>query len=149
MSSSELQLTHGDLAPLAGGAAGRHLGPRADSLTNGGARRVTAEWTWGSVMEGRYRTLFPYKPDPMPSFFRHTLSLKVKNPKFEPFWGQQKFLGASEAGKQQQFTTMRNFVVQWSFEKLDFFSLTNQKNWLYNTNNEQISNSNSLFVVNL
>ena len=42
MSSSELQLTHGDLAPLAGGAAGRHLGPRADSLTDGGARRGAA-----------------------------------------------------------------------------------------------------------
>ena len=27
--------------------------------------------------------LFPYKPDPMPRFFRHTL---LKNPKFEPFY---------------------------------------------------------------
>ena len=44
---------------------------------------------------------------------------------------------------------IRIFVVQWSFEKLDFFSLVNQKNWLYNTNNEQISNSKSLFVANL
>ena len=30
-----------------------------------------------------------------------------------------------------------------------FFSLANQKNWLYNTYNEQISNSKSLSVLNL
>ena len=40
-------------------------------------------------------------------------------------------------------------ALSWSFEKLEFSSLTNQKNWLYNTNNEQISNSKSLFVLNL
>ena len=45
--------------------------------------------------------------------------------------------------------TIRIFVFQWSFGKLYFFSLTNQKNWLYNTNNEQISNYQSLFVLNL
>ena len=33
------------------------------------------------------------------------------------------------------------FVVQWSFEKLDFFPITYQKSWLYNANIEQISNS--------
>ena len=26
----------------------------------------------------RYRTLFPYKPDPMPSFFRHTLRSRIQ-----------------------------------------------------------------------
>jgi hypothetical protein len=44
---------------------------------------------------------------------------------------------------------IRIFVAKFSFEKLDFFSLINQKNWLYKTNNEQISNSKSLFVLNL
>ena len=27
----------------------------------------------------RYRTLFPYKPDPMPSFLRHTLRSRIQN----------------------------------------------------------------------
>jgi hypothetical protein len=27
----------------------------------------------------RYRTLFPYNPDPMPSFFRHTLRSRIQN----------------------------------------------------------------------
>ena len=31
------------------------------------------------------------------------------------------------------------FVVKWSFEKLDFFAITYQKNCLYDTNIEQIS----------
>ena len=33
------------------------------------------------------------------------------------------------------------FVVLWSFENFDFFSITYQKSWRYNTNNRQILNS--------
>ena len=32
-------------------------------------------------------------------------------------------------------------VVQWSFEKLDFFFNYQSKSWLFNANIEQISNS--------
>ena len=51
------------------------------------------------IRYNRYRTLFPYKPDPMPSFFRHTLRSRIQN--LNLFWGPQKFLGASEAGKKK------------------------------------------------
>ena len=30
-------------------------------------------------MYSRYRTLFPYKPDPMPNFFMHTLMSRIQN----------------------------------------------------------------------
>ena len=36
----------------------------------------------------RYRTLFPYKPDPMPRFLRHTLRSRILN--LGLFWGPQK-----------------------------------------------------------
>jgi len=36
----------------------------------------------------RYRTLFPYKPDPMPRFLRHTLRSRIHN--LGLFWGPQK-----------------------------------------------------------
>ena len=32
------------------------------------------EFSWIGV-----RTLFPYKPDPMPNFFRHTLMSRIQN----------------------------------------------------------------------
>ena len=91
----------------------------------------------------RYRTLFPYKPDPMPSFLRHLLRWRIQN--LNLFWGLQKFLEASEAEKKKQSQvhhflgkkwnkdeffmrwTIRIFVVQWSFEKLDFFYLPIKK----------------------
>ena len=38
----------------------------------------------------RYRTLFPYKPGPMPSFFRHTLRSRIQNLNLS--WGLQMFL---------------------------------------------------------
>ena len=52
-------------------------------------------------MTSRLRTLFSYKPDPMPSFYRDTY-FKIKNPKFEPFLRASEFFGASEAGKEKQ-----------------------------------------------
>ena len=104
-------------------------------------------------------------PDPMPSFFRHTLRSRIQN--LNLFWGPQKFLGASEAGKKKQ-SQLHHFFgkkkIRMNFlwdkllefllfnevlKKLDFFSPTNQKSWLYHTKNEQISNSESLILVNL
>ena len=38
----------------------------------------------------RYTILFPYKPDPMPSFFRDTIRSRIQN--WNLFWGPQKFL---------------------------------------------------------
>ena len=35
------------------------------------------------------------------------------------------------------------FVVLWSFENFDFFSITYQKSWRYNAKNGQILNSKS------
>ena len=32
-----------------------------------------------STWRGRYRTIFPYKPDPMPISFRHTLRSRIQN----------------------------------------------------------------------
>ena len=32
-----------------------------------------------TMLYHRYRTLFPYKPDPMPNFFRHTLMSRIQN----------------------------------------------------------------------
>ena len=49
------------------------------------------------ILPIRYRTLFQYKPGPMPSFFRHTLRSRIQN--LNLFWGPHKFFGASEAGK--------------------------------------------------
>jgi hypothetical protein len=51
----------------------------------------------------RYRTLFPYKPDPMSSFLRLTLRSRIQN--LYLFWGPQKFLGASEAGKKNDYNS--------------------------------------------
>ena len=48
----------------------------------------------------RYRTLFSYKPGPMPSFLSYTLRSRIQN--VDLFWGPQKFLRASEAGKKKQ-----------------------------------------------
>ena len=39
---------------------------------------------WVGHAAGRYRTLFPYKPNPMPNFF--LAYFNVKNPKFGPFF---------------------------------------------------------------
>ena len=47
----------------------------------------------------RYRTLFPYKPDPRPTFLRHTQRSRIQ--KLGLFWGPQKILRASEAGKKK------------------------------------------------
>ncbi len=60
----------------------------------------------------RYRTLFSYKPDPMPSFFRHTLRSRIQN--LNLFWGPQKFLGASEAGKKNS----HNSTIFWAKNKI-------------------------------
>ena len=61
---------------------------------------------WWEGLPTRYRTLFPYKPDPMPSFFRS----RIQN--LNLFWGPQKFLGASEAGKKKQSQLDPPFFVQ-------------------------------------
>ena len=51
------------------------------------------------VINTRYRTLFPYKPDPRPTFLRHTQRSRIQ--KLGPFRGPQKILRASEAGKKK------------------------------------------------
>ena len=79
----------------------------------------------------------------MPSFLRHLLRWRIQN--LNLFWGLQKFLEALEAEKKKQSQvhhflgkkwnkdeffmrwTIRIFVVQWSFEKLDFFYLPIKK----------------------
>ena len=78
-------------------------------------------WTWKCdchilpysthfrYMSNRYRTLFPYKPDLMHSFFRHTLRSIIQN--LNLFWGPQKFLGASEAEKRKQ-PQLHHFLVK-------------------------------------
>ena len=43
---------------------------------NGSNQKVQ---TYIIVLISRYRTLFLYKPDPMPSFFRHTLRSRIQN----------------------------------------------------------------------
>ena len=75
MSSYELQLTHGDLAPLAGGAAGRHLGPRADSLTNGGARCGAALPSRPEVVSWRGGPSDQLNSGPVPLFVRPSNAL--------------------------------------------------------------------------
>jgi hypothetical protein len=47
-----------------------------------------------AVINNRYRTLFSYKPDPMPSFIRHTLRSRIQN--LSAVGLKQKFLRASE-----------------------------------------------------
>jgi hypothetical protein len=39
----------------------------------------------------RYRTLFPYKPNPVPNFLRHTLMSRIQN--FGLFKGLRSFRG--------------------------------------------------------
>ena len=51
------------------------------------------------ALNSRYRTLFPYKPDPRPTFLRHTQRSRIQ--KLGLFWGPQKILRASEAGKKK------------------------------------------------
>ena len=57
------------------------------------------ESNWSNNMCFRYRTLFPYKPDPRPTFLRHTQRSRIQ--KLGLFRGPQKILRASEAGKKK------------------------------------------------
>ena len=110
-------------------------------------------------MENRYRTLFPYKPDPMPSFFRHTLMSIIQN--LSLFWGHQKqerkndynsiILGAKNKVRSNFiWEKLMDFLLfNKGFQNFILSNNTYQKSWLYNTNIEQILNSKSLFVVNL
>ena len=98
----------------------------------------------------RYRTLFPYKPDPMPSFFRHTFRSRIQKQEMKNnhnstiFWTKNKIRVIFIWDKLLEFLLLNEVL-----KNLIFFSLTNQKSWLYNTNNEQISNSKNLFVINV
>mgnify|MGYP007048501654 CR=1 FL=1 len=60
----------------------------------------------------RYRTLFPYKPDPKPSFFRHTLSSRIQN--LNLFWGPQKFLGPQKRERKHN----HNSTIFWAKNKI-------------------------------
>ena len=90
------------------------------------------------ISTGRYRTLFPYKPDPMPSFYRRSLRSRIQN--LNLFWGPQKFLGASEAEKKKKITTPPFFgqKIKWGsiFYEINYvleFLLLNEvlKNWIF------------------
>ena len=48
----------------------------------------------------------------MPSFFRHTLRSRIQN--LNLFWGPQKFLGASEAGKKKSHAS----TIFWAKNKI-------------------------------
>ena len=54
---------------------------------------------WQATRQSRYRTLFPYKPAPRPTFLRHTQRSRIQ--KLGLFWGLQKIFRASEAVKKK------------------------------------------------
>ena len=65
----------------------------------------------------RYRTLFPYKPAPRPTFLRHTQRSRIQ--KLGCFWMPQKILRTSEAVKKKwpKLHLLRIFFPKkwWSF----------------------------------
>ena len=91
----------------------------------------------------------------------------MKNPKCGPFLRVSEVLGGLRSRKEKTNTTptisgqkIKQGLIFYEIlieillffevlKNLTFFSLTNQKSWLYNANNEQISNYKSLFAVNL
>ena len=80
---------------------------RQNSLLKSGVTCVPGlEYIWLKSMNttrtdmlSRYRTLFPYQPDPRPTFLRHTQRSRIQ--KLGPFRGPQKILRASEAEKKK------------------------------------------------
>jgi hypothetical protein len=89
--------------------------PKMDLVQSGNLQQA-----WWYI---RYKTLFPYKPDPMPSFLKHSLRSRVQNLSF--LWGPQKFLGASEAGKKQARKGFRPLSAMYGigyFQNLGNFS---------------------------
>ena len=62
----------------------------------------------------RYRTLFPFKPDPMPSFFRHTLRSRIQN--LNLFWVPQK----------QERKNNHNYTIFWAKHKIRMNFLWNK-----------------------
>ena len=59
------------------------------------------------------------------------------------FWAKNKIRTNFWWDKLEEFLLFNEVL-----KNVIFFSLTHQKSWLYNTKNEQISNSKSLFVLN-
>ena len=77
----------------------------------------------------RYTTLFPYKPDPMPNFFRHTLMSRIQ--KLGIFKGLRSFRGPQKQERKNDQNSIifgeknklrRNFIR----EKLMEFLLFNE-----------------------
>ena len=64
-----------------------------------GSRRATIAGRRKESIYSRYRTLFPYKSGSRPRFLRHTQKSRIQ--KLGLFWGPQKILRASEAGKKK------------------------------------------------
>ena len=102
----------------------------------------------------RYRTLFPYKSHPMPSFFSHTSRSRIQN--LSLFWGPH--IQKQERKNDYNSTIfwaknkvrgnfiweklMDSLLLDKVFQNL-IFSNYRSKKWLYNTNSEQILNSKS------
>ena len=84
-----------------------------------------------NYLSDSYSTLFPYKPDTMPSFLGMLLGQESKiwtrSRKEKNNYNSTIFRAKKNKAKFFKRQTIRIFVVQWSFENLIFFSLTNQK----------------------
>ena len=61
---------------------------------------------WSTERSPRYRTLFPYKPDPKLTFLRHTQRSRIQN--LGLFWGPQK----------QERKNDQNYIIFWEKNKL-------------------------------
>jgi hypothetical protein len=82
-----------------------------------------------SAQTSRYRTLFPYKPHPMPNLFRHSLMSRIQN--LELFKGLRSFRGPQKQKRKNNHNSIifgSKIEVRSNFirEKLMEFLLFNE-----------------------